>query len=446
MGTYGTFTGVVRWYDADTQTGYILSLKDGEVQASMVGDGITAANDNIVLDENGIIIHDFSGASIITPIFGVGVSQSVLRHSEDFDGWGTFSGTASVTANTHVSPDGLNQTADTINLPAVDDYIQESTVATPECQAGQSGIFSVWLKATTAGTIRLRASRPIVGMTECVADVAVTTQWRRCNLIFTNDTASDTPINISIRRASVDQLSSVVAWGAQVSFGVSRAVPYWPYQASGQSLENGMYVVGQLGISGNRGEIVIGSGWITPPTGTQAIAIGYNSGYDATGARLIAIGSLAGRESDGTDVIAIGRSTTAASYAEVILFGPYASPTAANQIVFGSATVEYTDIYAGGGVVQSTPVAITLHATGGSGTNIAGAALKLAGGQGTGTGAGGSIVLQTSPVGSTGAGANALVDRLTVGQDGTIDFHSNTIANWSGPGGSTSRWRTWYGA
>lgn len=445
MGTYGTFTGVIRWYDAETQTGYILSLKNGEVQASMVGDGITAANDNIVLDENGFIVHDFSNASIITPIFGVGLTQDVLRNAEDFAGWETFAGTASVTANTHVSPDGKTQNADTINLPAVDDYILQSTAESPLLEAGQNGIFSVWLKASASGTIRLRASRPISGMTECVADVAVTTQWRRCHLVFANDTAGSIAVNISIRRATVDQLSQVVAWGAQVTFGVSRAVPYWPYHAGG-GLENGMYVLGQLGISGHHGEVVIGSNWTILPTGTNAVAIGYSAGHDSTGARLIALGRFAGRESDGTDVIAIGYQTAGYSRSNVILLGPYASPTADNQVVLGSSNVEYTDLYGGGGVTQSTPPAFTLHATGGSGANVAGAALKLAGGQGTGTGVGGSVVIQTAPAGGAGSSLNALADRLTIGSDGTIDFHNNTIANWAGPGGSTSRWRTWFGA
>jgi hypothetical protein len=447
MGTYGTFTGVVRWYDADTQVGYMLSLKDGEVQASMVGDGVSSAAGNILLDENGMIMHDLTNASIITPVFGIGITQDVLRHAEDFDGWDAL-GTASVTADTHVSPDGYFQNADTINLPAVDDYILKSTISSPSSpllEPGENGVFSVWLKADTPGTIRLRASRPVVGLTECVADVAVTTQWRRCNLVFTNDTAVSTGINISILRATTDQLSQVVAWGAQVTFGVSHAVPYWPYISDG-GLGNGMFVLGQLGLSGKNGEVIIGSDWVILPTGEDAIAIGATAGYDSSGTRLIAIGKLAGREANGTDVIAIGHWTAGYAWSRVILLGPHATATADDQIVFGSDDAEYTDMYGGGGVAQSTPPAFTIHATGGSGTNIAGGDLKLAGGRSTGTGAGGSVVIQTAPAGGSGTSQNALVDRVTIGADGTIDFHNNAIANWAGPGGSTSRWRTWFGA
>jgi hypothetical protein len=47
-------------------------------------------------------------------------------------------------------------------------------------------------------------------------------------------------------------------------------------------------------------------------------------------------------------------------------------------------------------------------------TNTAGANFTIAGSQGTGTGAGGSIVFQTAPAGSTGTAQNALVTALTI--------------------------------
>jgi hypothetical protein len=48
-------------------------------------------------------------------------------------------------------------------------------------------------------------------------------------------------------------------------------------------------------------------------------------------------------------------------------------------------------------------------------SNTAGANLTIAGSQGTGTGAGGSIVFQVAPAGSTGTAQNALLDALTIG-------------------------------
>jgi hypothetical protein len=39
MGTYGDFTGVVRWYDETNKVGRVLGLKDGEIQAEFNSDG-----------------------------------------------------------------------------------------------------------------------------------------------------------------------------------------------------------------------------------------------------------------------------------------------------------------------------------------------------------------------------------------------------------------------
>ena len=72
------------------------------------------------------------------------------------------------------------------------------------------------------------------------------------------------------------------------------------------------------------------------------------------------------------------------------------------------------------GLDDASPVAQTLKSCNGSGTNIAGANLTLAGGQGTGTGAGGSVLIQVAPAGSTGASLNTLVTLITVAQDKTI--------------------------
>lgn len=73
------------------------------------------------------------------------------------------------------------------------------------------------------------------------------------------------------------------------------------------------------------------------------------------------------------------------------------------------------NIYIGNGATSATPTSGVLGATGGAGTNIAGAALTIAGGRGTGTGVGGNIVFQTaSASGVSGASANSLTTRLTI--------------------------------
>jgi hypothetical protein len=59
-------------------------------------------------------------------------------------------------------------------------------------------------------------------------------------------------------------------------------------------------------------------------------------------------------------------------------------------------------------------------------TDTAGANLTIAGSQGTGTGAGGSIVFRVAPAGASGTAQNALVDALTIGSDSTIRIPSTS--------------------
>jgi hypothetical protein len=54
------------------------------------------------------------------------------------------------------------------------------------------------------------------------------------------------------------------------------------------------------------------------------------------------------------------------------------------------------------------------------GTNIAGGQVTIQGGQGTGTGLGGSVVFQTAPAGSSGSTANAAVERFRIGPNGVL--------------------------
>ena len=62
-------------------------------------------------------------------------------------------------------------------------------------------------------------------------------------------------------------------------------------------------------------------------------------------------------------------------------------------------------------------------------TNTAGANLTITGSQGTGTGAGGSIIFQVAPAGSSGTAQNALQNALLIDSDGQATF---TIKNTSG--------------
>jgi hypothetical protein len=65
-------------------------------------------------------------------------------------------------------------------------------------------------------------------------------------------------------------------------------------------------------------------------------------------------------------------------------------------------------------------------------SNTAGANFTLSGSQGTGTGAGGSVILQAAPAGGSGTAQNALVTGLTL--DSTIHLRSGGSAPTCGTG------------
>ena len=68
-----------------------------------------------------------------------------------------------------------------------------------------------------------------------------------------------------------------------------------------------------------------------------------------------------------------------------------------------------------------------LQGTNGSGTDVAGSAVTVAGGQGTGTGAGGSLLFQTAAAGLTGTTLNPLTTRMEIQADGDIAMDTNTL-------------------
>jgi len=83
-----------------------------------------------------------------------------------------------------------------------------------------------------------------------------------------------------------------------------------------------------------------------------------------------------------------------------------------------------------GAADAATPVAQTLSVQSvvAGTTNTAGTNLTITGSQGTGTGAGGSLIFQVAPAGSSGSAQNALATALTIGSDRNITMWGNGAA------------------
>lgn len=145
--------------------------------------------------------------------------------------------------------------------------------------------------------------------------------------------------------------------------------------------------------------VAVGYQALNTTSGNEVTGVGRDAGMNAgTGSRSVFVGAYANSGVNLSDVIAIGA---------------YAQAYTANTAVLGSGSSRMADVYIGAGqrYSQAYNADVTLHATCGSGTNIGGADLRLAGGSGTGTGIGGKVLIATAAAGASGSTENALTNR-----------------------------------
>jgi hypothetical protein len=171
--------------------------------------------------------------------------------------------------------------------------------------------------------------------------------------------------------------------------------------------------------------IIIGSSTQVAANADSAVAIGYlTNNSQPAAAEGISVGYLANASS--TRSVAIGSNSATYGLRGIAL--GYLSYALADD----SAHIATTNLFGASGE-QGGSASWTINGSGASGTDSAAGALKLAGGRGTGTGLGGSIVFQTAPAGITGSAQNALVDRASIDQDGKTtllgELQVNGIAN-----------------
>jgi len=96
-------------------------------------------------------------------------------------------------------------------------------------------------------------------------------------------------------------------------------------------------------------------------------------------------------------------------------------------------TAALTDVYFANALTDATPLAQTIHGQGGSGTDIAGADIAVAGGQGTGTGVGGDIIFQNALAGTTSSTPNTLTQSMIIDERGNVGIGENATpaTTWS---------------
>jgi hypothetical protein len=178
------------------------------------------------------------------------------------------------------------------------------------------------------------------------------------------------------------------------------------------AVANGVSVGRSAGVSSGAfgGPVAVGD---SANAGAWGVAVG--QGSSTTGNNSVAIGNGA---TAAQDAVALGMSSNAMrngialGYGAVtggndrIVIGHNATATADNQLVIGSGDTFIDNAYIGNGVSNAAPVDTTIHATGGSGTDVGGGDLNLAGGAGTGSATGGNLNFQVATPGGSGSSAN----------------------------------------
>ena len=247
--------------------------------------------------------------------------------------------------------------------------------------------------------------------------------------------------------SSATAASSGVALGATATAGATAVAVGNSATAPGNSV-----IIGNLASTTGSNAVAVGAsavaGHVSVTVGTNAtggsgdVVVGCST---TGGGESVCIGNS--QQNVGSTSIVLGYLANSKSNGNIILMGRRPEANGTNRFIAGSSLAIISDVFFGKGDISATPTAYTINGTGGSGTDIGGAALRLAGGRGTGTGVGGSVIFQTSAVGTTGSTLQTLVDRLTINNSGNVlvnGFTSSTVGlTVRGAAGQTANLQEW---
>jgi hypothetical protein len=175
-------------------------------------------------------------------------------------------------------------------------------------------------------------------------------------------------------------------------------------------------------------------------TSSGSIMIGNNAGYNSNAGNNMFIGHYAGNNntSGAGNVFlgnnaglanSIGVNNTLVGFQANVIGGSVSNATAIgkdvvayvdNQFVSGSELTPMNDVVFGKGDRSTAPSDYTLRATNGAGTNVGGASLILAGGKGTGSSTGGTILFKTSDSTSSGTAVQSYSTKMTLSALGNL--------------------------
>jgi hypothetical protein len=194
--------------------------------------------------------------------------------------------------------------------------------------------------------------------------------------------------------------------------------------------------------------------WYTAPSGTAGAAISFTQAMTLDASGNLAVGTTSYRTPASYTAFALNGTVGSLIdlYAGGTRYGGLATISSAVTLssitsiplVFSTNDTERAritsggDFFIGNGETAASPSAGILSATGGTGTNIAGANLTIRGGASTGTGAGGVIIFSTAAAsGTSGTATNSATERARITSGGDLLVGTTDSSGMSGAGFKT---------
>lgn len=361
----------------------------------------TSANGNIVF-----AFYPDSGFFDLQP-YGVSATETARVRFSELAANGTnyieFRAPDALTGNTTLSwPDGAGSPGQVLTTNG------SNTLSWTTPGGGGLTIGATAIASGTAGRILYEAAANVLGETAGFSYQPATSP----NLTITAQAASYVGLRINSAATPSNDIFQVTVNGTANSgfivtstgspdspWGGSRSIRYGSNHTTTGTVNDSVVFGNGNSVSSNN-SIAIGTQLTTSAAGsTNNIFIGWNYTNGNTG-----------------NTIAIGKELTPGwaglSGSSIILGidsgGAVFSGT--NNFIAGTSPHPMTNIWFGKGVYNATPTDYTINGTGGSGADIAGAAVNLAGGKGTGTGIPGTIGIQFARASTTSSSLNALSD------------------------------------
>lgn len=397
-------TGVLGLPDGIRQTFNPNATTPGLNVGSQAGDPSTPINGDLWYDSTGNLLRArINGATIS---IGSGNPGGVNTQVQ-FNNAGAFGGISGFTS------DGTNVTAGDGNLRATSPLI---TTGIDDA----NGNTVIGLTATGAAVNFVSVANaaagghPVISSAGAGVDINLTFSPKGAGVnVFTKN------LLMNVGGGALDNLiyvSSLVTGAVNASFG------FFVAGVGSADSGDGPYFLGRgntfTAVANQRGSMFFAAGGPAAPGSTEGSINFFTNDPEDLRVRI-------GRAGSSLAAVAITQSNTGeigftvnnpnASTVAIATFSVNAVPF----VVIDSSA----NSYFGNGITNAAPANYTLNATGGSGTDIAGAHLDLAGGKGTGNAAPGMVAVRYPLIGATGTTLQSLsTERFPV----STNIYSNT--------------------